>query len=300
MTASFRRWPVVSKIWSSVDNLLKPFISYEDYRITVQMLLWMSLILLFHNLVERYALLIVMDFILFYSFPWFVASEACQTYLEFKENQPPYQEDPLKFAIGAYVLSLLVLIGIPHLFGGLIIQMVKSNIFQSFYWFFANLWFVIFNFAHPTKPNFDAFHQSMVISYNGLILKLLLGFGIIAPAVAFSLYPGLKEKRAKDRELEVLAKAKREREFEEKERERRYAEYNRIERAHEGSRLGEEFKLKRDANHASAITAANAETERLKRERKSHLEQIEIEKKRKVEARIQEVKGKNPWDSDFI
>ena len=291
---------MVSKVWRLVDNLLNPFISFEDYRITVQMLLWMSLILLFHNLVERYALLIVIDLLLLYSCPWFVASEACQDYLEFKENQPPYQEDPLKFAVGAYVFSLLVLIGIPHLYGGLIIQMVKSNIFQSFYWFFANLWFVIFNFAHPTAQSLAAFHQSMVISYDALILKLLLGFGIIAPAMAFSLHPGIKEKRAKDRDLEVLAKAKREREFEEIERKRRLAEYDRIERAQEGSRLREEFKLKQEANRGAAIAAANAETERLKRERKSHLEQIEVEKKRKVEARIQEVKGKNPWDSDFI
>ena len=291
---------MVSKIWSSVDNLLKPFISFEDYRITAQMLLWTIVILLFHNLVEHYAPLIVMDLVLFYSCPWFVANEACQVYLEFKEKQPPYQEDPLKFAVGAYVFSLLVLIGIPHLYGGLIIQMVKSNIFQSFYWFFAKIWFVIFNFAHPTKPNFDAFHQSMVISYDGLVFKLLLGFGVIAPAMAILLYPWLKDKRVKDRELEVLMRAKREREFEEKERERRLAEYERIEQAQENIRLREEFKLKQEASLAATTASANAETERLKRERKSHLEQIEIEKKRKVEARIQEVKGKNPWDSDFI
>ena len=291
---------MVSRVWSAVDNLLKPFISFEDYRITAQMLLWTIVILLFHNLVEHYALLIVMDVVLFYSCPWFVANEACRTYLEVRESQPPYQEDPLKFAVGAYVFSLFVLIGIPHLYGGLIIQMVKSNIFQSFYWFFVNLWFVIFNFAHPTQPNFDAFHQSMVISYDGLIFKLLLGFGIIAPAMAFSLYPRLKEKRAKDRDIEVLAKAKREREFEEIERERRLAEYDRIERAQEGSRLREEFKLNQEANRAEAVAASKAETERLKRERKSHLEQIEVEKKRKIETRIQEVKGKNPWDSDFI
>jgi len=291
---------VVSKVWRSIDNFLKPFISYADFRITAQLLLWTGVILLFHNLIEHYVLLIVMDLVLFYSCPWFVANEACQTYLEMGENQPPYQEDPLKFAAGAYVFSLLVMIGIPHLYGGFIIQMVKSNLFDSFYWVFANIWFVIFNFAHPTTQSLATFHQSMVISYDALALKLLLSFGVIVPVMAFLLYPGLKEKRAKDKELETLEKAKRERDFEQKERERMRPEYEQIERAREDLRLREEFRLKQEANRAAASAASNAETERLKRERKSHFEQIEVEERRKVEARIQEVKGKNPWDSDFI
>lgn len=175
----------------------------------------------------------------------------------------------------AYVCLVCTLIGIPGLYFGLILQVVQTNMFANAYWWVITFWWKLF---HVYQTDYNMKDMRAFLTFYGFqYVTWQWCFLVSAVAIAPSLFGWLYLVERTDRRV----------------------------RASEAEAAAE--KVKDDLKKAE-INKAKAETEKLRAEagrvelekKRQAAREAEAEEKRKHEAKINEVKGKDPWDSGFL
>jgi hypothetical protein len=188
----------------------------------------------------------------------------------FEHDRFEYYEGKLtlfRLSLGAYVVSVLTFIGIPGVYFGWVLQVIKTQMFAEIYWNVIVYWWKFFNFNHDyTKKTGKGLIAAYAFHFESWQWAFLVSALVITPALFYWLYINLKERIV----LEELEEMKHEQE------------------------------AKKRAEHA-ALRVQEIDEQRVRYEKRRQDEAAaEIEKQRKVQLKINEVKGKDPWDSGFL
>ena len=200
-----------------------------------------------------------------------VLSTASMDIYKSSQDEPTYLNGKITMFrawCAAYVCLVLAMIGIPGHYLGLILQVVQSNVFARAYWWGIEAWWKLFHVyqtAYNTK-DLQAFLKFYEFEFATWQWCFLVSSVVLAPAWFAWLYTEERTARlVRESEAEVAAiKAKDD--LAQAERDKAKAEERRIE---------------------------------LKKKQLAKLE-AEAEARRKLDAKINEVKGKDPWDSGFL
>jgi len=255
----------VGNFIKKVDEFFEMFIGDEMGRgFFLHLPFWGVIIFFLWNLTEALGLYLIWIVVVFGLIPFFSALGFQAIY-----DMDKYSESQIKprIALGIYVTAVLTLIGIPGLYFGLIIKGVQTSMFSDSYWEVINTWWNFFNFYHKySLKEAQAFVNRYVFHYQSWQISFLISAVVIAPMIFWSLHKDEKEQVRID-------------------------ELN-------SRRLNNEAaeKIKQEA-----IKQKEYEVWQLKvKQERYREEQAEIERQRKIQEKIKEVKGKDPWGSGFL
>jgi hypothetical protein len=184
----------------------------------------------------------------------------------------------LKVVIFSYLVYVLTMIGIPGVYPGLVPFLLQTDTFSTGYQYVMVYWYLAFSFGDSVnKKVLVKFISSMLSQREVWHRDLFFSHVVTAPILAVWFYSKskarvyalerLEEKRKVEQELQLKLEAER---FEEEKR----------------RQLEQEKKT--------------LEEKRIRDERLRQQKALEAEKKKKIEEKINEVKGKSPWDSGFL
>lgn len=248
-----------------VDDFFSGLIEDEVGRFCFMHLPFLGLIVyLIWNLTESLGLYLIWVVVVFVATPYLIAKGLFKLY-----ESRHYERNQIRFrwSVVLYAISVPTFIGVPHLYYGLFIKLLQSALFAKAYWNVIMLWWKLFNFYHDYKrKDLQNFLKPLVFSFDHWQICFLISAVVIAPLLFY-------RRNLKARMLELAQ----EREVIRYQKER--AEQLAKERADEEHRLARKL----------------AYEERLRQEREA--EQI-VQKK--LQAKINEVKGKDPWESGFL
>jgi signal transduction histidine kinase len=185
-----------------------------------------------------------------------------------------YNEKKTGLVVAAvvYVAAALTLIGVPGVRFGLLFTVIETKTFEAAYWWVVEGWWRVFHFYHDFKGTkaelneMQDFVNGFSFHFSTWQWEFLVSAFAIAPLMYWWIHKKARE-RAWDEELE---NARLDRETEE-----------RVEQAKTKAR-------------------EMAERQRLNEARRIKEAEVEKEKQSKIQEKINEVKGKDPWDSGFL
>ena len=140
----------MSNPFKKVDEFFEAFIDDEDNRFFVMNLpFWSFVFYVTWNLTESLGLYLIWASLAFVAAPYLIARAGLMIYGEdqIKQDGVGRFQPPWAWICG-YVVSVLVLIGIPHWYAGFLIKGIQSQIFAKFYLGVLKLWWEVFNFYH--------------------------------------------------------------------------------------------------------------------------------------------------------
>ncbi len=252
-----------------VDEFFAAFIDDEATRFFVMHLpFWSFVVYIVWHLTENLGLYLLWAGTTFVVVPYVVAQVLVTIYSDEQIRQDGIgQWRPPWAWICGYVVLILVLIGIPGLYFGYAIQFVQSKMFNKFYWGFVALWWKAFNFYHDYKAKeLNEFLQGFSFRYLTWAWSFMVSAVVIVPGMFYWLYATAKENFQAE-ELE----------------ESRLVEKDRA------------LKLQEEAQ------AKEAQRRQLVFEEKKRQEELaQKEKQRKLQEKMNEIKGKDPWESGFL
>ena len=259
----------MSNPFKKVDEFFALFVDDEMGRFfCFNMPFWSFVIYVTWNLTESLGLYLIWVGLAFVAAPYLIARAGLMIYAEdqIKRAGVGHWQPPWAWICG-YVASILVLIGIPGLYFGYVMKFTQSKAFNDFYWGFVVLWWKFFNFYHDYKmKEFESFGRGFSYQYLTWAWSFFVSAALVAPATFPWLYSSAKE-RLQAEELEQSRLA-------EKARALKLYEEAQTEEANERQRSYEAKKLRE--------------------------QQEQLEKQKKIQAKINEIKGKDPWDSGFL
>jgi hypothetical protein len=228
---------------------------------------WGFIIYVIWHLLEYLGLYIIWAGAVFVVAPYIVAVVMHGIH---NQDKFEYYEGPVtlfRFTLAGYLVSILALIGIPGWYFGYLMQALGRQAFIDFYWNVIVLWYRVFNFYHGFSPqSLKEFANGYIFKYPNWQWSFLLSSVVIVPGIFYWLYSQAQEKAR----------------IEEKERQRLEAKT-------------EQMRLRDEAREKDLAARQLAYEERQKLEL-----EIEKEKQRELQAKINEIKGKDPWDSGFL
>jgi hypothetical protein len=265
--------------FTKIDQLLEKLISNEDWRIAFQIFIWpLAYWVLWALLINLGPFLVF--YIILYATPIYIF-----TRIGYKRN--PY----IVFPLGLLFLSLVG--GVPWGFSGLLVKLIKIKAFVGFSTKFVLYWWKGLNHLWPFTdwvPNKNQYDLDVF-----MIRYIYWGSGIILPLAFTSLFDYLEEQKPfwerddfKPPQEVPLTPEEAEAQAAWRIEHDKFMEERRLKdeaKALEEKRLQE--KLLEEKRQAEI--RARLEAERLKKE---------AEEKRLK--KIEEVRGKNPWDSGFL
>lgn len=174
------------------------------------------------------------------------------------------------FGIGSYAVSILALIGVPGWYFGFVLRGIQTQAFSDAYWAGIVYWWRFFNFYHESTSAevkaAQAFANHYDFHYQTWQVSFLVSAIVMTPFLFWLIHSAAKE-NARTEELEHL-------------------------------RLLKEAEKKTAEEEASQRRLA--ERQRQFEERRLQEEKAEKERQKKIQEKINEVKGKDPWDSGFL
>jgi hypothetical protein len=259
----------VSNPFKKVDEFFAAFIDDETNRFFVMNLpFWSFVVYVTWNLTESLGLYLLWVGVVFGLTPYAIARVGLMIYSDdqIKQDGVGRFQPPWAWICG-YVVSILVLIGIPGLYFGYVMKFAQSKIFNDLYWGFIVLWWKVFNFYHDYKmKDLEEFAQGFSYRYLTWAWSFMVSAVVIVPGMFYWLYTSAKE----NFQAEEL----------------------------EESRLVEKDRALKLQEEAQAKEAQKRQL--VFEEKKRQEEQAQKEKQRKLQAKINEIKGKDPWDSGFL
>lgn len=228
---------------------------------------WGLVIYISWHVTEYVGLFLLWGGLVFWLTPYLIARLGlgilAETNLSYHENKWTL----FKVSVGVYFISILVLIGIPGGYSGYFVQWIESPAFTEAYWGVIVIWWKCFNFYRNYKlREFKEFLQMFGFRYESWQIAFLVSSSGIVPTLFYWMYARAKE----------------------------HAQFEELEQ----SRHEDELRLKRKQEEARA--KESAERLRLNEKRALQQQQDEREKQKKIQAKINEIKGKDPWDSGFL
>lgn len=220
------------------------------------------------NVIEYLGLYILFAFIVFAALPFIAANIVFGVYLsEFWYRDYRDRLRFLQVAAAFDVLATLILVGIPGVYFGILMEAIKSKAFTEAYWAIVVYWWKFFNFYHDYKmKDAQEFVNGFSFNYQSCQITFFVSGVVITPFLFYWLFTKAKAKElANEREERRLA---------------------------DEAKAAEE-KLKAEETRIAERQRINAE--RLKRE-----EEARLEKQRKLQEKTHQVTGKDPWESGFL
>lgn len=258
----------MSNPFKKVDEFFTAFIDDEANRFFVMNLpFWSFVTYITWHLVEYLGLYLIWAGLVFVLTPYIMA---VIVYTIYNQDKSEYYETPLtffRFTLAGYLVSVLTLIGIPGWYFGYLMKWIQAPPFNELYWKAIVIWFRVFNFYYDWKnKELQEFANSYSFKYQTWAWSFFMSSVVIVPGIFYWLYSNAREKA----------------EIEEKERVRLAA-------ATEQKRI-------RDEAREKDVSARQLAYE----ERQNREQEIEKEKQQKLEAKLKEVRAKDPWDSGFL
>jgi hypothetical protein len=176
------------------------------------------------------------------------------------------------FGIGSYAVSILALIGVPGWYFGFVLDGVQTQWFTYAYTAVIVYWWRFFNFYHDFKSAAaelkaaQAFANHYAFSVRAWQVSFLVSAVVVMPILFWRIR--IKERarvRAEELEQQRLLRGAEKKKAEEEASQRRYEEQ-----------------------------------QRLREQRRLKEEKAEEERQKKIQEKINEVKGKDPWGSGFL
>lgn len=228
---------------------------------------WGLVIYISWHVTEYVGLFLVWAVLVFWLTPCLIARIGLKVLAEAELSHYESKWTPLKVSVSVYFISILVLIGIPGWYSGYFMQLIESPAFAEVYWGFIVIWWKVFNFYRSYKlKELQEFLQIFGFSYKSWQIAFLVSSSVIVPILFYRFYTKTREQA----QLDELAQ----------------------------SRHEDELRLKRRQEEARVKELE--ERERLNEKRVLQEQQAQKEEKKKIQEKINEVKGKNPWDSGFL
>ena len=259
----------MSNPFQKVDEFFATFVDDEMGRFfCFNLPFWSFVLYVTWNLTESFGLYLLWASVVFGLIPYAIARLGFMIYGEdqIKQDGVGHWQPPWAWICG-YVVSVLVLIGIPGLYFGYVMKFSQSKVFNDFYWGFVVLWWKVFNFYHDYKmKDLESFAQGFSFRYLTWAWSFFVSAVVIVPGIFYWLYSSTKG-RLQAEELER-------------------------------SRLAEKALTKRLYEEAQAKEAEDRQ--RAFETKKLREQQEQLEKNKKIQAKINEIKGKDPWDSGFL
>ena len=259
----------MSNPFKKVDEFFAVFIDDEANRFFVMNLpFWSFVFYVTWNLTESLGLYFIWASLAFVAAPYLIARVGLMIYGEdqIKQDGVGRFQPPWAWICG-YVVSVLVLVGIPGLYFGYVMKFAQSKAFNDFYWGFVVLWWKVFNFYHDYKTKeLQEFAQGFSYRYLTWAWSFLVSAVLIVPGMFYWLYSSAKQRLQAD-ELEQSRAAEKARAL----------------------KLYEEAQAKQADERQRAYEA-----------KKLREQQEQLEKNKKIQEKLNEIKGKDPWDSGFL
>ena len=259
----------MSNPFKKVDEFFAAFIDDEANRFFVMNLpFWSFVAYVTWSLTESLGLYLLWAGVVFVAVPYAISRLALMIYSEgqIKQDGVGKWQPPWAWICG-YAVSILVLIGIPGLYFGYVMKFVQSKVFNDFYWGFVVLWWKFFNFYHNYKmKELEAFAQGFSYRYLTWAWSFLVSAVAVVPGMFYWFYASAKE-RIQAEELEQ-------------------------------SRVAEKARATRLYEEAQAKEAD--QRQRTYEAKKLRDQQEQLEKQKKIQDKLNEIKGKDPWDSGFL
>lgn len=230
---------------------------------------WGILLYALWFITEAVGLFLIWGMIVFALVPFIIAA-AFQKICEEAENRG--EKGIIWFGVGAYVVSILALIGIPGGYFGFVLKGVQTQAFSGAYWVVIVYWWRFFNFYHDFKSTAaevkaaQAFANHYDFHYQMWQVSFLVSATVMTPFLFFLIH-GVARENVRAEELEH-------------------------------QRLLKEAEEKKATDEASQRRLE--EQQRLREQRRLQEEKAEDERQKKIQEKINEVKGKDPWDSGFL
>lgn len=259
----------MSNPFKKVDEFFATFVDDEMGRFfCFNLPFWSFVAYVTWNLTESLGLYLLWAGVVFGLTPYSVARTGLMIYGEdqIKQDGVGQWQPPWPWICG-YVVSILVLIGMPGLYFGYIMKFAQGTAFNDFYWGFVVLWWKFFNFYHDYKTKeIQDFAQGFSFRYLTWAWSFFVSAVVIVPGMFYWLYTSAKE-RFQTEELEQ----------------------SRLTEKARSTRLYEEAQAKDTEERQRAFDA-----------KKLNEQQVQKEKQKNIQAKINEIKGKDPWDSGFL
>lgn len=259
----------MGKLIKRVNHLFADLVPDEAPRFfCLHLPFWGFLSLVLWHVAKHYGPHLLWAGVAFWLTPYLVARLALRIYGEenIRNDGIGQWQAPKPWILG-YAVMILVLIGIPGWYFGLIIKLVQSSVFNKVYWGFLKIWFEVFNFYRDYKfKELEEFARGFSFRYWALAWSLMVSSVVMVPALFYFLYGKTKEKLYEE-ELAQSQQAERIR----------------------SKRLYEEAQAKEAKERKLAYEA-----------KKELAEKEKLEKQKKIQERLDEIKGKDPWDSGFL
>jgi len=229
---------------------------------------WGTIIFFAWNITEAVGLFLLFAAIVFLLTPYVVAQIGLSIYAEDQIHYSGGSKWGLfRFSLCGYIIAVLALIGVPGWYFGFIMEGIRTKTFTEFYWDVIYFWYQVFNFYHRVKPkDLKLFLQDFSFAYQTWQIAFLISSVVITPILFYYFY----QKTRQQAEIEAFEQTRSESEA----RARLELEKAQIEKQEERNRVFEE-------------------------RRRKELE-AEQEKQKKIQEKLQEIKGKDPWDSGFL
>lgn len=259
----------MSNPFKKVDEFFATFVDDEMGRFfCFNLPFWSFVVYVTWNLTESLGLYLLWAGVVFMAAPYVIARVGLMIYSEdqIKQDGVGQWQPPWAWICG-YVVSVLVLIGIPGLYFGYVLKFAQSKMFNDFYWGFVVLWWKVFNFYHDYKmKDLESFAQGFSFRYLTWAWSFFVSAALMVPGMLYWMYASAKEN------------------FQAEE-----IEENRLATAVRALKLQEEAQTK-EAQKRQLVFE----------EKKQQEEQAQKEKQRKLQEKMNEIKGKDPWESGFL
>ena len=253
-----------------VDDFFSLIIEEEAGRFfCLHLPFWAFVIFVTWNVTEAIGLYLIWGGIVFAVTPFAVAVVFHAILESEKYNE---KKTAFRVLIGVYAAAILALIGVPGLYLGLVFNIVRTQTFSDAYWTVIVGWYRFFHFYHEfkgTKAEIKA-GQDFINEYQFSFFTWQVSFLVSAVVIAPLMFWW----------------------FGKKERDREWA----LEM--ENARLKQEARAAKEQEEAARRFQEEQQRKFEERQRQEKL--AEEEKQKKIQEKINEVKGKDPWDSGFL
>ena len=228
---------------------------------------WALVIYSLWHLTEYLGLFLIAAALIFVWTPYFIARVGHRLYEQSKEECNEAYDKSFWVGLGIHVVSILVSIGVPYWYEGFMMALARSQFFIKSYWFVVESWWEIFNFYHKYKiRDLNSFSDNFVFNFQKLQWAFFISAVLIVPGLFFWIDSKAKKQSKQDE-----------------------AQYQR------SMKEAEDRREKESQKEIESEARRKSYEERLRQENEAKKEEMI-----KLQVKINEVKGKDPWESGFL
>ena len=253
--------------FKAVDEFIEDFVYDEFWRFVINVIAW-----------------ILISFILWFFSAWFGPLVFWFIILCFLPSllfSLLLKGEPLWLTWGLGIILLLALVGVPYVFYGYLMKLVMTKTFSSVYIWSINIWWGFLNHLHPFS-NADITWDMYSLNYQNLEVFFFIT-GLVLPNIICAFLPD-KEYKLPSYEADPI-----------------YYTPTPLTPEEEALKIKEDQIELLEARKAQAIREKALEEERQAHARaRAEEARVKKEEEERRQKKIQEVRGKNPWDSGFL